>query len=411
MTRVSTSGRVFILATALALQAGCSGAPGEQGEHGEQVGHSSSAIARGAPDSADPAVVRIADANCSGTLVAPRAVLTAAHCGVTPGSAVTFSDGTSIPTLAFHAHPEWDPITARNDIALVVLAAASAVSPVPLSTAPVTDAQLGERLRIVGYGETGDGGAAGTKHTGFTTIVAYDGTTMSDSAQPAASCAGDSGGPALIMVAGVESIAGVTSRGDAACASFGVKTRVDAYVTHFLAPAITATAPGALAVGKACDADSECASGRCIAAVDSDSVHYCSDSCSVDRDCPDSMRCAGGSCVYEAPSPGAPGSPCEANGDCAGNLCVARTYGGARTCAVLCEAAAASPCSPGFTCAPTEDRDASACFPVEGVAATPASGGCAVTRRQQSHSGSAIAGVVALLFGLQWSSRRRRNCG
>lgn len=145
-------------------------------------------------------------------------------------------------------------------------------------------------------------------------------------------CIGTGDGPALLLSGGVESIVGVTSRGDLACSRFGIKTRVDAYGDDFLVPAIAATQPGALGVGAACDEASFCASNLCITSEDSDRVRYCSAACQGDAGCPDPLRCRGGLCRYLPPSPGAPGARCEAPGDCAGELCVASSFGGERTC-------------------------------------------------------------------------------
>jgi secreted trypsin-like serine protease len=42
-------------------------------------------------------------------------------------------------------------------------------------------------------------------------------------------CSGDSGGPAFVDRSGTIYVGGITSFGDAACRTYGVSTRVDAY--------------------------------------------------------------------------------------------------------------------------------------------------------------------------------------
>jgi hypothetical protein len=381
---------------AVALVCGCAASS-------PPLGTASLAIVGGTLDQNDPAVVDLAAASCSGTVIAPRVVVTAAHCDIAAGSGVAFADGTSIPVLAVHKHPQWQAETATNDIAVVVLATPTSVAAMPLFTGPLDDSFIGRAVRIVGYGTAGDGGAAGIERSGTTTIRSYLATTFEDDEQPSGTCAGDSGGPALITVGGVEQLAGVTSRGDGACRQFGVETRVDAYVASFLAPAIAATTARSLPAGASCDDGAECQSDLCITASDSDLVRYCSLDCTTATACPSPMVCDGGVCRFTPPSPGALGAPCAAASDCAGGACAARSFGGAQTCSVDCQPGASAPCPAGYVCA-SAARPASGmmCFP-----AAPAASGCAIGSGGAPDPNALFSWMCAAALALAMARRRR----
>ncbi len=203
--------------------------------------------AEASTDSAVVALVRTPTAcgslpsiRCTGTLVGPRAVLTAAHCldGLTPDT-LAVADGADLAVARrVHAvaellrHPTYTPEPLANDLALVVLAEPiTDLAPLPLATAAIGPADVGRSVRVVGYGHPGDGPIDGIRRQGTNVVQSADDGSFLTVPGPALACNGDSGGPLLAQgTDGVERVAGVTSWGDTLCVSEASNVQVAAHL-------------------------------------------------------------------------------------------------------------------------------------------------------------------------------------
>jgi len=203
----------------------------------------STPIVGGTVDTGDPAVVLVAAYStdhtqlftCTGVVVAPKAVLTAAHCVDHPGFAfgVFFgADASAFPTVddlepqlaavtAVHPHPSYStepPFFA--DIAVIDLAVPTAVPALDFIRTPPTVDMVGTQVKIVGYGALVFGQNNAARYAATTTIAALDDNAdtilIGDTA--ARTCVGDSGGPALLggKVLGIDSYSDTTGCADPA---------------------------------------------------------------------------------------------------------------------------------------------------------------------------------------------------
>lgn len=242
---------IAALSLAAALLIGCGGSDIES--HKITIEQARQAIIGGATDNGDPAIVAIfthlpnqtSGYLCTGTIISATKVLTAAHCVdpdvIGPGNVHEILLGTTLNggTLAVSG-AAYDPafdvnnLQAGHDVAVITLAAPTNIAPIPFNTFALTSAATSANTRIAGYGTNNHfGSGSGTKRVATTRINSFDAALLHIGTTSRQTCHGDSGGPALQVINGVERVVGITSYGMDLpiyqCFGGGYSTRVDSY--------------------------------------------------------------------------------------------------------------------------------------------------------------------------------------
>ncbi len=327
------------------------------------------AIIGGTLATGDPAVVALAirygggyESLCTGTLIAPKTVVTAAHCiyayGMNLQYFVTFGGSADAPTRVVQVSNQYkNPNYNQSAYDFGVLRLANPVldvTPIALNETAMSSAQVGRSIRHVGFGLTVAGGmTAGTKREVSYPLRSVTSYTIESGAQGKQTCQGDSGGPGFMVMPGgtKEVLVGVVSYGDQNCAYEGYDGRVDIgapWIRQTMAaweqPTCStdgACVPGCTPIDQDCEckADGVCGAACLDSAMDPD----------CPRDCAQNSVCAAQICGRPDADCIAPGNFCAAAAQCQSRQCVTDRQNPSAYCSKSCQANA--DCPAGLECA------------------------------------------------------------
>jgi hypothetical protein len=342
------------------------------------------AIIAGAENRMLPAVGAILNGGqsfCTGTLLAPKVVLTAAHCIDSARSANNLAFRIELPannangyewkTYAadpslLTTHPNWDASQVKNgyDIGFVILkeaVEATDAKPLPWNAdTPIDQSYVGQSIQFLGYGLVVSTKTqvvrAQVKMGALIPIEAIRNHEIVTRGQGTSICHGDSGGPALLQMQGAWTVVGVNSYVTgtlaapkrSACDGTGVPIRTDSYKTY-IQSIMQQYASNPCTTNEHCDAGKVCdtSTGACIANPCGDGVcnaavgENCG-TCAQDCGCVAGQVCQANVCIAT-----------QQQNPCGDGVCNAAAGENCGTCAQDCGCAAGQVCQANVCVSPT----------------------------------------------------------
>jgi hypothetical protein len=192
------------------------------------------AIVGGTQDTGHPAVASVDGLGlvtyCTGTLIAPKTLLTAGHCLPSGGIDAQVGFGNNELGVAnTFLHPNYTGQGKPFDVGLFQLSSSPGIAPLPFARRALPQLVPGAPLVHVGYGATADGvSGLGTKREETSPITRLDVNFVYSGDAVHNTCNGDSGGPGLLAALpdGGEVEVSITSDGPS-CTTEGWDVRVD----------------------------------------------------------------------------------------------------------------------------------------------------------------------------------------